>query len=375
MRSCNGEAWWEINRSTIEGWFDYLVPENRERDDDDADDVAEAYQFLEISRDGPPTAEKEDRELGHCQLWIRVSDGLPSKVGIVRGTGMLITSKQQGLLQFRALRDFIAVCVFDTEKGNELLRKMENPLHDQFEPERLSDDGERRRGRTALRRITRWIREEIRKCAAPLPSEETTTLEELAQYLPDLEPDEPLDSPNSKDGEQAFQGSAVVRLKPRRQVATRNHQEGEADEGDGVGTGNSGGGGRGTNNGDGGNGIGSGEGDGLGGSGSRGGFRGTEAVPINDVRLVPVPGADNRYLVGFTPCSSGVARIELEEAGDSTGIQRADLQAFTDDRTPLQLDQLVLTAGQRILFEITGTEPIGGRAWRVHAVRVAEENR
>ena len=156
---------------------------------------------------------------------------------------MLITSKQRGLLQFRALKDFIAVCVFDTEKGNELLRKMENPLHDQFEPERLSDDVERRRGRTALKRITRWIREEIGKCAAPSPSAETTTLDELAQYLPDLEPDEPLDSQSGKDGDEAFPGSAV-RLKPRRRT-TRSHQENEVDDGDGVGTGTSGGGGQG----------------------------------------------------------------------------------------------------------------------------------
>ncbi len=226
---------------------------------------------------------------------------------------MLITSKQQGLLQFRALKDFIAVCVFDTEKGNELLRKMENPRHDKFEPDRLSDEGERRRGRTALKRVTRWIREEIIKCAAPPPSAETTTLDELAQYLPDLEPDEPLDSPNGKDSAQAFQGSAVVRLKPRRRIG-RGHQEGEVGDGDGVCVGNAGGGGQGTNTGSNGNGIGRGEGDGSGGSGSRGGSRGAATVPIEDVRLVPAPGPDNRYLIGFTPRGDGVARIELEEA-------------------------------------------------------------
>ena len=168
----------EIDKETIPDWFDYLTPTERGGSEED-DAVAEAYQFWEIIRGGEPAAEKEDKDLGHCRLWIRVSDGLPSKVGFVRGTGMLITTQQRGLLRFRGLREFIAVCVFDAPKGNELLRRMENPQHNQFEPDRLSDDSEQRLGQAALNRVTRWIRDEIKKHAAPVLAEAATDLDEL----------------------------------------------------------------------------------------------------------------------------------------------------------------------------------------------------
>ena len=88
-------------------------------------------------------------------------------------------------MRFRGLNDFIALCVFDSDRGNELLRNMENPQHDRFEPDRLPED-EQRRGRSALKRITTWIREEVGKCATPASEGEATDLDELAQYLPDL---------------------------------------------------------------------------------------------------------------------------------------------------------------------------------------------
>lgn len=118
----------DISENTIVDWFDYLTPaQPGPADEEDA--VAEAYQFWEISRANGPLAEKEDKDLGHCRLWIKVAEGLPKKVGFVRATGMLITTRQRGLLRFRGLQDFIALCVFDAPKGNELLRDMENPQH------------------------------------------------------------------------------------------------------------------------------------------------------------------------------------------------------------------------------------------------------
>ena len=74
---------------------------------------------------------------------------------------MLITAKQDKLLRFPGLQDFAAVLRFESEQGNELLRDMENPAHDQFEPERL-DEGRRRRGRRALNRVVSWVRRELR---------------------------------------------------------------------------------------------------------------------------------------------------------------------------------------------------------------------
>ena len=364
----------QLDRSTILEWFDHLAPDTPDtaagqpRTNED-DSIAEAYEFWDVIRSSDPTAEKEDADLGHCRLWIRVSEGLPSKVGFVRRTGMLITTQQPGLMRFRGLNDFIALCVFDSDRGNEFLRNMENPQHDRFEPDRLPED-DRRRGRSALKRITSWIRQEISKCAAPPSEGETTDLDELAQYLPDLQPDDAFDAPDRKDGERGFNGPNVVRLKPRvMPVKPLSAESGESDGADGDDTGESGGGGQGGNEGGGGDGIGPDEGAGAGGSGDLGGGSGLETVPISDVRLVPVLGDENRYRVSFVAGSGGRVRLELGEAGDSTAIARADVQAFGVDGEPRELGSVEVTEGERTVIEITGTEPIGGRAWRVRAIR------
>ena len=361
----------QLDKSTILEWFDYLMPDTAlgqpRTSEDDA--IAEAYQFWDVIRNCDPTAEKEDVDLGHCQLWVRVSEDLPNKVGFVRRTGMLITTQQPGLMRFRGLDDFIALCVFDSDRGNELLRNMENPQHDRFEPERLPE-GERKRGKAALKRITSWIREEVSKCATPASEGEETDLDELAQYLPDLQPDDEFDAPNRTDSEPGFTGPNVIRLKPR-SVAVKPlpDEAGDSAGADGEDGGESGGGGQGGNEGDGGDGIGPDEGAGTGGSGGGGGGSGVETVPISDVRLVPVPGDQNRYRVSFMAGSGGRVRLELSEAGDSSAIARADVQAFGLGGEPLALDDVELTEGDRTAIEITGTEPIGGRAWRVRAVR------
>ena len=299
-----------LDKSTILEWFDYLIPDSAigQPRTTEGDAIAEAYQFWDVIRGPDPNAEKEDADLGHCRLWIRVAEGLPSKVGFVRRTGMLITTQQPGLMRFRGLDDFIALCVFDSDKGNELLRNMENPQHDRFEPDRLPDD-ERRRGRSALKRITSWIREEISKCATPASEGEATDLDELAQYLPDLQPDEEFDVPRRNESERGFSGPHVVSLKPR-VVAVKSLvvDAVASDDVDGDDTGTTGGGGQGENDGDGGDGTGEEDGAGAGGGGDKGGGSGLEAVPISDVRLVPVPGNENRYRVGLE--WPGAARSE-----------------------------------------------------------------
>ena len=361
----------EIDSSTIFQWFGHLapaVPAGQPRSDED-DAVAEAYQFWDVTRGSDPTAEKEDADLGHCRLWVRVSDGLPSKVGFVRQTGMLITTQQPGLMRFRGLNEFIAVCVFESDRGNELLRKMENPQHDRFEPDRLPEE-ERRRGKRALTRITSWIREEISKCAAPPSEGDATDLDELAQYLPDLQPDEEFDAPDRKEGERGFSGQNVIRLKPRVMAVKPLPVEAtESEVGGGDDMGEEGGNGQGEGGGGGGDGVGPEEGGGTGGGGDRGGKSGLETVPISDVRLVPMFDDQNRYRVSFLADSGGRVRLELGEAGDSTTMERKDLQAFGIDGKPLDLDGVELTAGERTAIEITGTNPIGGRAWRVRAIR------
>ena len=363
----------EIDADSLDQWYDYLLSDGRLINGEDR--LRDSRTYAAILRQGAPTAELDDDDLGRCQLWIEVGDedsGLPSSVALIRRTGMLITDDQQGLKRFRGMRPFAAVCRFVDQDGNTLLRRMEPPRHDQFEPDWIRDPNERRPAAAALRRIVDWIRREIRDAAAPPPPAESVVLEELARYLPDPEPDEVFDRGDRPDSETrgtAFGGVSEIRLKPRRRTTLRP-LPGDDDEG-GDGPDGGGEGGQGTSGGSGGGGgFGEGEGEGTGGTGGRGGDHGRSPVLIVDARGLAVPGTDDLYRFSFTPQVSATASIRFDEAGDSTAIRRDDLQAVNAQGQPIDLTKVNLVAGERVTIDVKSTGAIGDRAWRVHAVEV-----
>ena len=299
-----------------------------------------------------------------------MDDGLPSKVALARQTGMVITTQQKGLLRFPNTADFAALCLFDSEKGNELLQRMENPQHNQFEHNWLPED-DQRKGRRALGRIVDWIRREIRELTKRQVSGHTTMVTELARLLPDLQPDEAF-GVDDNGGRRSFDGGPVITHKQlRRRVAPlEDEQNTPGDEGDGNDLGDRGGGGGDHQ----GNGGGKG-GDGRGGSGSRGGSAGRSTLEIEDLRFIPIRGADNTYSVSFTPRVTGVATLKFSEAGDSIAIERHDLHVVDDHGRPLALNSLGLSAGRRVTLHVTSDRPIGGRAWRLTAVNATPDSR
>ena len=372
----------EITGDSLGDWFNYLKGDSNGDDsgDEDGSALTQAREFWELSAGNVQPVEKQDHELGHCRLWIRVAEGLPSRVAFVRSTGMLVTTQQRNLLRFPMFRSFTALCVFEDPKGNELLRQMENPKQDQFEPERLQE-ADRERGRRALKRITDWIRSEVRKVAGPPEGGATTVLLELAAYLPDTHPDleqfEDADLNGDGHREPGFGDRVQITLKPIRRTGPRvlledDPPDGEGD-GDGDDIGNKGGAGTGDGNDGGGNGIGPGDGDGQGGAGTRGGDRARKTLPISNLRILPIQQDENRYQLSFRAGGSGVVRLELAEAGDSSSIPRSDIRAVSSGDGPSSLDKVLLTAGERVELEITADEPIGGRAWRLSAVEASQK--
>ena len=362
----------EIEKNSLGKWFNYLG-KNPENDDDVTDEdhqgLMQAKTFWELSKNTEPSSEKQDQDLGHCRLWVQVAEGLPRKVGFVRRTGMLITTEQPKLIRFPGFRDFSALCVFEDPEGNELLRRMENPRHDRFEPDRLPER-DRMRGRRALNRVTKWIRGEIRKHAGPPEGGQKTVLSELAAYLPDFQPEEPFEDNNATgDGthERGFGERVTVTLKPVRRpqpTVLPSEKEGSVEEGDGDDIGGAGGGPIGTGGGTGGTG-GSGEGDGSGGTGIRGGGSHPKSIPISSVRILPTVEGKNRYKLSFRSESEGTVSLTLEEAGDSTAIRRNDIRAVNGHDS---LNRVQLVQGGRTIIEVTADAPIGGRAWRLTAV-------
>ena len=77
---------------------------------------------------------------GAIDWYIRLSNDVKwKKVGISRKIGMLITRKARFLEQFTSFKYFdMFVCVRGKE-GNEILNKLENPQHTEFELNRIND--------------------------------------------------------------------------------------------------------------------------------------------------------------------------------------------------------------------------------------------
>lgn len=355
---------WQINRDTLANTFTGLL--SAENFEDDGEALKEAHAFYRALEGGESVVKEcEDQDLGHCRLWILVEEDLPRKVGLIRKTGMLITSRQNKLLQFRNLQDFAAVLRFESEQGNALLRDMENPEHDQFEPSRLVDEKLVRRGRRALNRIVEWVRRELREVAAVPTTGAPEAVSELAHLLPDIEPDESFG--DGEGVEQGFGRKDVIRLRAIRRTQNATLPDESADDAGDEG-GQEGSAGPIEPRAEGNGGIPGGDGDDegrTGDGGTVGGGRARNAVLFDDFRLLP--SARGGICVAFTPVQNAKAvRLDLAEAGDSNALRRPDLHVVLPDGTvPLAAHALDFVAGQRVILEILGNEPLDGRAWRL----------
>jgi hypothetical protein len=154
----------------------------------------------------------EQLQLGKVKIGIEIGDELPKKVAIIRN-GMLITDTLDGLKQFTGMKNFAAVVECTTVKGNELLRRMEPPAHNDFEPDRLLEEKERKNGRTALKKLVEFVRKELRRHAATEVLE-TVNLDELRELLGDEIGEE-----TDLEGEINPQGNLKIAARPR---PTRN---------------------------------------------------------------------------------------------------------------------------------------------------------
>lgn len=179
-----------INNTTIAELFNSLS------DPDDANDPAsvarEHFWCIADPADpttlGPPTQSGQLDILGHCKVWIKVEDGLPRRVEVVRNPGMLICNgvgKFPGLQRLRGYwSDFVAVVVCESDAGNDLLKRMEPPDHNDFQPELLDDPDDRTRGELALRELGNKVREWL-DYKMPLPeSEAPQPVDELTEFFP-----------------------------------------------------------------------------------------------------------------------------------------------------------------------------------------------
>ncbi|MDD5320748.1 MAG: hypothetical protein PHD43_09095 [Methylococcales bacterium] len=310
-----------LDQTTIYGFFENDTIRGlikNLKDEPEQFDNSKNYLAAHIGGIEVITEETEQRELGLCQVKILIGENLPKKVCALRN-GMFITDSLNRLKIFSDFKDFVAVFHCQSTKGNELLRSMEPPRHDDFEPARLATKEEKKRGKKALEDLSAWLKEMLKKHAKD-PVSEVTVIDELKDFFGDEG-----DGDGGKGTEEINPyGEVVIRAKPIRTRVKASEKLGDGYEsGDGEGgdsgTVASGGDGLvGRTGAVGGNGLGGGNGarsrNGLGGKGDgEGGGSQKVMVDINNVRAI-LSGTKTRK-IAFTPVSSGKIVLHVKEAG------------------------------------------------------------
>jgi len=279
--------------------------------------------------------------LKDVSLYLYTTDAdLPKRVAMVRKTGMVIFRKQ-----FRSILPFCGVFLCRNEEGNVMLRDMEAPRHDTWDP----DHPDKGANKKIEREYVDFIRDRIKKLL-PLDDAKVIAVPGLNRFLPDDDEsqEEAFDEPNTQSTEetpdrrplpQKIDGKKIDAqrraMQPdRSETDEDDDEETENNVGDGTGQGQ----GRDGVVGDGGEGYGDGNGGDSGGSatGGKGGFQPKAAIPI-------------RYRTFSTNPRAGVyemtATPEIEENRD------ARLLVWTigdDQKAPAEIKRARFVSGEEI---------------------------
>ena len=309
--------------------------------------------------------ETENLHLGKCRLRIVVGEGLPKKVAVLRN-GMLITDELAGLKRFGPFKEFVAVLDCLSEKGATLLRAMEPPRHDDFEPSRLPPD-KRHGGRVALWEITAWVRDMLDRHAKD-PVSQVTTLDEMAEYFGDEEEAGPGKRTDENPGGAIIIRQRPVKLKSRPSGVEQSREDLDDEDNNDDGDGDQGGdaGAKNPSPGEGGSSaqsdLGNDKSTGTKNQAGKSGSRGTRAAPsgveLRDVRAVMLEKSWRK--VAFTPSITGIISVELQDSGADTNhllkVKNTTVGSMADGR----IDGIHVVAGKRCIIDVELTSDFEG---------------
>ena len=351
IRSIVNNFWPAIHQGTIEfrvgnqkiekGNLESLIRLHKSAED------FEAHHFFSTTASQPIKARL--KLVGECELYLSTaSPDLPRKICMTRQSGMKIYDYQP-----RACRvPFSGLFLCKDPVGNALLRRMEPPRHDTWDPKRIESP----EGRRALDEIKEWIRSEVKKLN-PLHSGSSFDEAELSKYIPD-------DDPVELSGERKGDGSGeTLEPRPRPGDPPVKPIEPRLVPVTGRETGEGGAGGTQEKSGDGGSGAGPEEGAGSGGSGQGESLSRPSRLQVRSFRV-----SGHRYgLVLRSPSehSGKVAVCALGEDGSKVlvSLKRAWLEG-PDGAVPVELplsggaiQELRIPAGVAVRVSIDlGTE-------------------
>ena len=152
--------------SLEENMIKYIDPDNPESD----------YYFYKAYTDtfNAKYFEENLKTLGKVKLWILMMENLPRQIAMMRHPKMVI--RKRG---FRVTKvPFAGVFLCDNDVGDKVLRSMEPPAHNDWDPSRTPN------GKTVDTELSNWIRKCL-KTLNPATSTEAQDVTDLYKYLPD----------------------------------------------------------------------------------------------------------------------------------------------------------------------------------------------
>lgn len=282
--------------------------------------------------------------LGEFTLHLLVSEGLPREVHVLRN-GIYITDNfakfSQPMRLFPGTREFTAVLepasTVEGRKPSALLKQLENPAHDAFEPDRIAEPLAQQQARNQIKKLISDVRKIIRTIAK-IEDVENSRLDELSAMFADT-------GATRDDGreDEEKDPDAYQYQKPRR--GTRRQAAGVTGKGKGrkrAGTGRRQ---PGTRTGT--------------GRKTRRRAGTSDAVPLDAIRSVLKDGNPAVRSLWFTPAASGEIVLAVEASGLTEDVA-LDLTSSSAGSISKGRLRTSVTAGQRTQIDVTLSEPFDG---------------
>jgi hypothetical protein len=152
---------------------------------------ADEYYKVVTSADATIHAEADFNGYGPIELRVLEGKDFKKKIAMFRRSGMKIFDKGH----FQTPLRFAGVLLIKGVKFDTLLRSLEPPSHDAWQPERGADLSEARK---AINALYAWVRDRVRELAGVENAEELDA-EGMSQFLPDELEDSPKGTPQVQE--------------------------------------------------------------------------------------------------------------------------------------------------------------------------------
>lgn len=140
--------------------------EGGEQDHIDVEHTRDCFKAISAILDCEESNVQQIKDLAQIHWFLRFGDDLDKgTVSIARQNGMLITRRAPNLERFPQKKPFeLFACI--TGPGSELLKRLENPAHDQLQFDRIDDPDIKKELKREYKKITEKIRDVINSYAS-----------------------------------------------------------------------------------------------------------------------------------------------------------------------------------------------------------------